>query len=460
MGDKMDKKNIVELQLRLILGNLHEAICVVNTAGIVTFWNTSAEKLYNIRAGEIIGRHIQEFFPDALLMKTLREKKTFQNLKDTPINGSDVIISAIPLIYKGELIGAVSTDRDFNEISKLYMELDKERTKVQLLQEQMREITQDRFSFGKTIGKSKALVDAITVAKQVAETDASVLITGESGTGKEVFARGIHKESGREGDFIPVNCSAIPANLLESELFGYVEGAFTGASKGGRAGKFELASGGTLFLDEIGDMPLLMQAKLLRVLQDGIVYRVGGGQPIKTNTRIIAATNQDLQALMEREEFREDLYYRLNVVSIHIPPLRERKEDIPDLIKEFIGEFAKKNKRGNIEINQDAMKALTDYQWKGNIRQLKNTMERLVILSKENRIGLEDLPEEITNQTNTLTCLSLDDGFDLNKTLEEFEKNLIINALESVNGNKSRAAELLNIKRSTLYYKLDLYNID
>lgn len=455
------RKDEIELQLRLILGNLHEAVCVINTSGIVTFWNASSEKLYGIKTKEIVGSHIEKFFPNALLLRALKERRTFENLKHRPKDESDVIISAIPLIYKGELIGAVSTDRDLNEITNLYMELDREKTKVEILKQQMKEITQNKYFFGKIIGKSKALIDAMTIAKQVARTDASVLITGESGTGKEVFSRAIHQESDRKGDFIPVNCSAIPSNLLESELFGYVEGAFTGAYKKGRAGKFELANGGTLFLDEIGDMPLLMQAKLLRVLQDGIVYRVGSGKPIKVDARIIAATNKDLYQLMEEGKFREDLYYRLNVVSIKIPPLRERKEDIPELINDFIAEFSEKNNKKDIQISPEAMKILSDYHWKGNIRELKNTIERLVILSKDHIIESKDIPAEIISSMNIspFIALDIDNSFDLKKAVENFEKNIIIDALATVKGNKAQAAELLNIKRSTLYYKLDLYNL-
>lgn len=455
------EKGDIELQLRLILGNLHEAVCVINTSGIVTFWNASAEKLYDIKEKEIVGSHIEKFFPNALLLKAMRERSTFENLKHKPKVESDVIISAIPLIYNGELIGAVSTDRDLNEITNLYMELDREKTKVEILKQQMKEITQDKYFFGKIIGKSKALIDAMIIAKQVAKTDASVLITGESGTGKEVFSRAIHQESDRKGDFIPVNCSAIPSNLLESELFGYVEGAFTGAYKKGRAGKFELANGGTLFLDEIGDMPLLMQAKLLRVLQDGIVYRVGSGKPIKVDARIIAATNKDLQQLMEEGKFREDLYYRLNVVSIVIPPLRERKEDIPELINDFIAEFSEKNNKGKLKISTDAMKILSNYYWKGNIRELKNTIERLVILSNGNMIESKDIPAEILSSVNMTSFIGLDtdNTFNLKKAVEDFEKNIILEALATVKGNKAQAAELLNIKRSTLYYKLNLYGL-
>ena len=452
----------IEIQLRIVLGNLHEAVCVINTSGIVTLWNPSSEKLYGIKAKDIIGENISRFFPNNLLIKALSENKSFENIKHKPKDGSNVVISAIPLTYKGRLIGAVSTDRDVNEITNLYIELEKEKTRVEMLKQQMLEITHDKYHFDKIVGKSKGLTDAIKLAKQVAKTDASVLITGESGTGKEVFSMAIHKESGRSGNFIPVNCSAIPANLLESELFGYVEGAFTGASKRGKAGKFELADNGTLFLDEIGDMPMIMQAKLLRVLQDGIVSRIGSEKSKKVNARIIAATNKDLDELMEKSKFREDLYYRLNVVSILIPPLRERKEDIADLIDGFIVEFCEKNNIRKLEISPDAMRILTDYSWNGNVREVRNTIERLVILSKNNRIEIEDIPNEIIRATNTRTFTELDinNDFDLKKAVEDFEKSIIIKALATTNGNKAKAADLLNMKRATLYYKLNLYDLD
>ena len=456
------EENEIEIQLRIVLGNLHEAVCVINTSGIVTLWNPSSEKLYDVKSEDIIGQNISTFFPNNLLIKALNENTSFTNIKHRPKDGSEVIISAIPLTYKGRLIGAVSTDRDVNEITKLYVELEKEKTRVEMLKRQMLELTHDRYRFDKIVGKSKGLTDAIRLAQQVAKTDASVLITGESGTGKEVFSMAIHKESGRPGNFIPVNCSAIPGNLLESELFGYVEGAFTGASKKGKAGKFELADNGTLFLDEIGDMPLIMQAKLLRVLQDGIVSRIGSEKSKKVNARIIAATNKDLDEMMKTGEFREDLYYRLNVVSIVIPPLRERKEDIPDLINRFTMEFAEKNNLGQFQISTDAMRILTDYGWNGNVREVRNTIERLVILSKDNKIEAEDIPNEIIQATNTTsyTDLDINQDFDLKKAVEEFEKNVIIKALATTNGNKVQAAELLNMKRATLYYKLNLYNLD
>lgn len=449
-------------KLNMILESIHEGVCVINKECIVTFWNSAAEKLYKIDKEDICGKNIKEIFPNALIVQTLEKNKTYENIKHRPNKQAQVILSTTPLVIDGIVIGAVSTDRDISEMEKLSKDLLKERGMVEELKSQVMELTQDKYHFDKIIGKSKTLTDCIKLSKKVAKTDASVLITGESGTGKEVFARAIHKESGRVGSFIPINCSAIPANLLESELFGYEEGAFTGAKKKGKPGKFELAHGGTLFLDEIGDMPVIMQAKLLRVLQDGMITRVGGEKTLEVNTRIIAATHKDLKEMMKREEFREDLYYRLNVVSVEIPALRDRREDIPDLIDSFIDEFALKNGMGDMGISLDAMKILTDYDWSGNIRQLRNTIERLVILSQENLIEVSDIPKEIVNSVNTPNFMEFKnaDEIDLKDVVENFEREIIKNTLLMENGNKARVAERLNLKRSTLYYKLELYGIE
>ena len=451
----------MENQFSSILENLHEAVCVVNSKGIVTFWNKKSEKLYGIPQSEIVGKDINDFFTNALITRALKEKRPFENLVHEPKRNSNVVLSAIPIVYEGNLIGVVSTDRDIDEITKLSAELEREKSKVELLQEQMKTIIEDKYSFGSIIGKSKAYVDAMMLAKKIARTDASVLITGESGTGKEVFARAIHHESGRKGSFVPINCSAIPYNLLESELFGYVEGAFTGALKKGKSGKFELANGGTIFLDEIGDMPVEMQTKLLRVLQDGVINRIGSEKAIMVDVRIISATNKDLKLLMKEGKFREDLYYRLNVVHIYLPPLRERKEDIPDLVKTFVEEFSRKNAKGHIEITPEVMKILTNYRWNGNIRELRNTIERLVILSSDGKIGVNLLQDEIVNYINDNQDFEEENAndFDLQKNVANMEKNMIRNAMKEVGGNKAKAAELLNIKRSTLYYKLNQYNM-
>ncbi len=453
----------IVLQLSTILENLHEAVCVVNNEGVVSLWNQSSEKLYGINSSEIIGKNIKEVFPNALIAKVIEEKKPFKNHTHRPKEGSYVAISAVPLVYEGKMVGAVSTDRDITEINNLSMQLESERSKVKFLEEQMKNITEAKYTFGNIIGKSKAIVNSITLAKQVAKSNASVLITGESGTGKEVFARAIHQESGRQGHFVPINCSAIPYNLFESELFGYEGGAFTGALKKGKMGKFELANEGTLFLDEIGDMPIEMQAKLLRVLQDGVITRVGGDKSINVDVRILAATNKDLKKMMLEETFREDLYYRLCVVSIPLPPLRERKEDLPELIRSFFSEFGEYNEIHEIEIDPEVMKILTDYEWKGNIRELRNMVERLIILSPDGKIKKDMLPDEVFNKTLIKDSRDSRQGigmnYDLKKVIADVEKRSIKEVMEMTGGNKAKAAVMLNIERGSLYYKLKQYDL-
>ncbi|GFR34849.1 sigma 54-interacting transcriptional regulator [Thermobrachium celere] len=304
--------------------------------------------------------------------------------------------------------------------------------------------------------KVKKILDAISIARRVASSNASVLIMGESGTGKEVFAKAIHQASGREGNFVAINCSAIPENLLESELFGYVEGAFTGALKKGKIGKFEFANNGTIFLDEIGDMPLNMQAKLLRVLQDGVVYRLGDEKPIKINARVIAATNKNLNEMIKKGLFRDDLYYRLSVVNIYLPPLRERKEDIRELCNLFFDMYAKEENKDIEYIDEKVYDIFENYIWEGNVRELKNVVQRMVVLSQNGRITTDLVPEYIRESVKDELII---DEFDLQKMIEKVERDTIRRALELSNGNKKKAAELLKIKRSTLYYKIEQYGL-
>jgi transcriptional regulator with PAS, ATPase and Fis domain len=297
------------------------------------------------------------------------------------------------------------------------------------------------------------------VAQKVAPTSTSVMITGKSGTGKEVFARSIHEASGRKGNFVAINCSAIPESLFESELFGYVEGAFTGAIKKGRAGKFELANNGTLFLDEIGDMPMDMQVKLLRVLQDGVIYRLGSEKPINTNARILAATNKDLMKLIEEGKFREDLYYRLAVVQIKLPTLHERKEDVRDLAKLFLDQMSSEEGIKIKSVDERVFKVLTSYRWDGNIRELRNVIQRMVVLSSGGRITVESIPEYISDIVGEGEDKTVDD-YDLEGIVENLERKTIREVMQLADGNKQKAAKMLKIKRSTLYYKLEKYGIE
>jgi len=307
------------------------------------------------------------------------------------------------------------------------------------------------------IGESPKMLALFELIEKVADSDITVLIQGESGTGKELVAQSIHELSSRRNrNFVPVNCGAIPDELLESELFGHVKGSFTGAVAN-RVGRFEMADKGTLFLDEIGDMKTSLQVKLLRVLQNRELEPVGAARSRKIDTRIIAATNQNLEKLVEDKVFREDLFYRLSVIPIVIPPLRERKEDIPLLIDSFIGKFNRENKRDVKGFDAEAMEALCAFDWPGNIRELENLVERMVIVKGSGTVTLRDLPEKYRGKCARprLEPVPLPiDGICLSSAVEEFENRLILQALEKTGGNKKEAATLLNLKRTTFIEKL------
>lgn len=310
--------------------------------------------------------------------------------------------------------------------------------------------------FEEIIGRSQSIIQVLKLVEQVADSESTVLIQGESGTGKELIARAIHKKSSRaENPFIKVNCAALNDNLIESELFGHERGAFTGAIKL-KKGRFELADSGTLFLDEIGDISQSLQVKLLRVLQDGEFERVGGEKTLNTNVRVISATNRNLQKLMSEGKFREDLYYRLNVIPVYLPPLRERQEDIPILADYFLNKFANKFNRTKPQLSDQAMELLSKYSYPGNIRELENLIERLTVISTNHIIEQNILAGHLSNYIpGNLTF----DGILLEQAVESFEKNLIIKAMKNANGIKNRAAKSLGISTSVLYYKLEKYDL-
>jgi len=322
-----------------------------------------------------------------------------------------------------------------------------------LLQKQLKA----KYKFKNLIGDSNAMQEVFRFIEKIAATDSTILISGESGTGKELVARAIHYNSDRkDGPMVPVNCGAIPEDLLESELFGYEKGAFTGALKT-RIGRFELASGGTIFLDEIGDMSPALQVKILRVLQEHEFERVGGVASIKVDIRVIAATHRDLEKAVTQGTFREDLYYRLNVIPLILPPLRERKSDIPLLVHHFIKKFKQEKKQSVEMASPEALHCFMRYHWPGNVRELENLIERLVILKGEGVIEQEDLPEKVLGSEWTEINPSLDiseKGISFNTAVSEFERELILHALKKTNWVKNRAAQLLQLKRTTLVEKM------
>ncbi len=322
------------------------------------------------------------------------------------------------------------------------------------------EALSDRFKFGNIIGKSKPMLKVYDLIRKVAQSKASVLITGPSGTGKELIAKAIHYNSPRKDrQFVSINCGALTETLLESELFGHEKGAFTGAVAM-KKGRFELADNGTLFLDEVGDMPLSLQIKLLRVLQEMEFERVGGTKTIKVDVRILSASNRNIKEDIAKDVFREDLFYRLNVMDIEVPPLNERVDDIPLLVKHFIEKYSDGKDKDNIELAPEAWKALYSYSWPGNVRELENVIERAIVLNSGEKITLDDLPEELTGEKAELDV----DGFiplniSLPKALEQIEEKLIRRALAQCNNVQSHAANMLGIKKNLIQHKMKKYDI-
>jgi DNA-binding NtrC family response regulator len=329
----------------------------------------------------------------------------------------------------------------------------------------LRKAVREQYQLEQLVGVSEPIRQVLDFVRKVADSDSTVMIQGESGTGKELVARMLHFNSlRRDRPLVPVNCGAIPENLLESELFGHEKGAFTGATHT-RMGRFELANGGTIFLDEIGEMSLPLQVKLLRVLQERAFERVGGNRTIQVDVRIVAATNQDLESLVEEKRFRQDLFYRLNVIPIVIPPLRERRSDIPLLIDHFLARFNQTKHTAISGIEPDALRLLANYDWPGNIRELENMVERLVVLKKQGGLSVSDLPEKISLKqaapelTEQFIRFS-EDGINLSREVEQYEKHLIVEALRKANGVTTKAAQLLQLNRTTLVEKLKRRGVD
>lgn len=446
------------ITIKHIVGEIKEGICAINNDGKVVLWNKFMENRYGIKSEYIVGQNIEKYLRGTVSSKVLKTKTRESGIYKNQENDVYGLVDANPIFINSEFVGVVCTEVDITEAKKLSHKLDKANDRLKYLEDEVKILSKG--SFDNILGRSYKLERAKEVAKRVSKTTSSIFIFGESGTGKEVFARAIHDYSERKGPFIPINCSAIPSELFESEFFGYESGAFTGANKKGKMGIFELAKEGTLFLDEIADLPLSMQAKLLRVLQEREVRRIGGEKTIKIDTRIISATNKNLKDLVSQNKFREDLYYRLNVVEIDLPPLRERKEDILLLVDKFVKEICKQNGKESLNISKEAMDILQRYTWKGNIRELKNTIENIVVLSRGKNIDKDNIPVHIIESSKMNNLLAEDYPLDLNKAISKLEINTINKALDMAKGNKAKAAKILNIPRTTLYYKIDQYNIE
>lgn len=441
--------------LETLISISSEAIAIIDRDGIVQFWNEPAEKVYQIQAKDIIGQPIQDFFHTykLKLLEVIQTQQAIYDVYHQPKQGKHIVINASPIMNKeGQIIGAVSVDRDISDTVKLSDELSMKVTELQNMKQQIQErATYDPLE--SMIGESEAIVSLKRMISKVASTQATVLIQGESGVGKELVAQGIHDASERSKEpFVAVNCGAIPKALFESELFGYEAGAFTGADRKGKIGKIEYASKGTLFLDEVGTLSLDMQVKLLRVLQEREFYRVGGTSPIEVDTRIVAATNSDLLQMIEAGEFREDLYYRLNVIHLNVPPLCEREKDVLLLFHHFIEQFSLKYKQKTPTLSIAAQEKLLSYRFPGNVRELRNMAERLIVFLEKEEVGIDEISAVMPQPIETLPvepkAMAVTD-----------EKMKIIQALERTYGNKSAAAQLLGISRVTLYNRMKRYDL-
>lgn len=370
-----------------------------------------------------------------------------------------VFVSRVPITDQGRIVGAVAVCvfRYLGEAQKFGDHVRNMGRELQYYKSQVRKLSGAKYSFDALIGNSPAIHEAKESAQQMAKNQTPVLILGETGTGKELFAHAIHQDGPRrDRPFISVNCASIPEGLVESELFGYDEGAFTGARKGGKPGKFELAHGGTIFLDEINELPYYVQAKLLRVLQEGEIDRVGGTEVSYVDVRVISATNADLGRLIKEKHFREDLYYRINAFQLKIPPLRERTEDIPLLCEHFIDTCNYELGTATVEVDKKALQLFANYSWPGNVRELKNVMQRACINAGSGIIGLNHLPQEFTGKMNDTEPAAAED---LKTFLESAEKEHILRALQSVRWSRNEAADALGINRTQLYRKMKHYGL-
>ncbi len=427
----------------------------------------------------VIGKVVKNGIP--IIIPDISNEPIFLNKTGSRILNNKVAVSfiSVPIRFKSETLGALSVDIEAKEkitsfeddlqllkivaaliaqTVKQKIEFEKEKHALEQERDYLKLQLKNTYTIKNMIAISNSMQEVFEAIHRVAPTKASVILLGESGTGKELAAKAIHFMSNRaEKPFIKFNCASIPEGLLESELFGHEKGAFTGATYT-RKGRFELADGGTIFLDEIGDLPLSLQPKILRILQEREFERVGGEKTIKVDVRIIAATSRDLKKLVDMGRFREDLYYRLNVVPIVLPPLRERKEDIPLLIDHFLTRFNEENQK-NISISKDAISILMQYDWQGNVRELENTIERLVIMSKKTLIYIDDLPGYIRMQTPAITNKEFSKS-SLSETIISLERENIIKALKTTGGNVSKAAKIIGLTPRQVRYKMLKYNIN
>jgi len=459
-----DSAHVEDINFKISFDDVKELLDYTNDAIFIddmngkTMWvNKACEEIYDIKKEDVIGKHIDLLEKDRIFYPSVA-KLVFEQKKQVTIlhsnrNGKQLLTTGTPIFFNnGSIKKVVSTSRDITELITLKNQLEDAQNRLEEYKELQKEIIDD------LIVRSKKMTDVIQLARKLSQIDSTVLITGESGVGKGKVAKYIHKLGIRKDKpFVKVNCGAIPEPLIESELFGYEHGAFTGSSKRGKMGLFELAQNGTIFLDEIGELPLKLQVKLLQAIQDKEIQRVGGIKTIKIDVRVITATNRNLEEMVSRNEFREDLYYRLNVVPIHIPPLRERQEDIIPLSRHFLKVY---NNKFNVKKRMDpnTINCLMKYSWPGNVRELENIIERLIITSSHDIILPDNLPNHIIEDKEHEHVISIPNLTNLKEIMENVEKQIINEAVNKYKTTRN-VAKVLGVSQPTIVRKMNKYDI-
>jgi PAS domain S-box-containing protein len=454
--DNLNKYKERELNAFSIGDAISDGICLVDSSGIVIAVNKGYTEITEIKDTEIVGRNIrilldEEYFSEAVSLKVLKQKKKISSLSTINKNKKKVLITGNPFFdKKGKVVQVLTVMRDLTELIKLKQDLEKIEKKNEKYLNELNYFRNEFLEKDNLVGKDDKMREIKELINHVAKTDATILITGETGCGKEVVSKEIHDKSNRKDlPYIKVNCAAIPDTLMESELFGYEKGAFTGAQNKEKLGMFEIANGGSILLDEIGEMPLNLQSKLLRVLQEKEIMRLGGTKSIKIDVRVIAATNQKLNELIEKGKFREDLYYRLNVVPIKVPPLRERRNDISILAHLFLEKLNTKYGKDKSFDNM-AIQALENYDWPGNVRELQNVIERLLVVDDESYITYNSI-SNIIGRNKSETKIE-NENLTLREAVDILEREMIEKALKE-HGSTYKAAKVLGVTQPTVFRK-------
>lgn len=452
--------------VKTIFQTLPIPMIIIDKHENIIFLNDAYTSYLHVKEENFVGRHVREFISNSRLPMVMHTKKplfgVYHKYVDAHSRDLEAVCNLIPVIENGEAVACfgIVVFQNMYDLFSLTLQNKQLQHDLEQYKNELQSLKGAKYNIDNILGESVPIKDMKSMIYKLSESPSTVLITGESGSGKELVAHSIHQNSQRSGrPLICVNCAAIPENLLESELFGYTGGSFTGAKRSGSMGKFEAANHGTLFLDEIGELPLFVQAKLLRVLQEKEVTRVGGNASIPVDVRVIAATNRNLEEMVRNGEFREDLYYRLNILNVHVPPLRERKEDIPLLIEHFMSKLSH-NQGSSKKLSRAAEKVFLNYDWPGNIRELSNIIERVYYMSDSDTIELHDIPSQIIQSHVNVSAQKSAASGSLDDMLSCLERDIVLSTLEKTNHNVTQTAAQLQIPRSRLYRILKRQHLD